>query len=170
MTRSDGNTLESSTLTAGLLVVVGITVIVILGFVALRPGTTEIHAFPEVSLGDPGDLQPSGAPIAVVTGKKQSEGTSILGMKFGRETYRVSVHFYASPGCLPLIDFGDSWPAPFVECEGDLTIEGEVSGLGNAPSGETMVLVDVDVASDCFDAVSRGSFWPADVHECIEDG
>ena len=169
MTRSDGNTLDGSRSTAGL-IVVGIALVVIFGFVALRPGATEIQVFPEVPLGDPGDLQPSGAPIAVVTGKKQSEGTSILGMKFGRETYLVSVHFYTSRGCLPLIDFGDSWPAPFVECKADLIIEGEVSGLGNAPSGETMVVVDVDVGRDCFDAVSRGSFWPPDVPACIEDG
>jgi len=157
---------DSQAFTAVLAVVGGIAALVVVGLLVLRPGTTETHDFPDVTISDPGDTQPSGAPAAVVTGKRKSGGTSILGVHFGRETFRVSVQFYVSSACLPLIDFGEVWPAVFPECSSDVAVEGEVSGLGRAPTGETLVVVDIDVGSECFDGVSGGVWWPPDVPAC----
>lgn len=141
-------------------------VVVIVGLVlAMRPGTSETTVLPPVTLGDPIDVEPS---AAIVVSKFQSEGTSILWMNFGRTTHRLSVQFYAPPGCSDLVTFDDPWPAPFDECTTDLPIVGSISGLGIAPTQESIVAVEVEVTEECFDRVPRGASWPPDATECTE--
>jgi hypothetical protein len=154
---------------AALGVMGGIALVVVIGVLALGPGSTETEVFPDVTLGDPSDLGASGASPAVVVGKHKSGGTSLFGLRFGRETYRLSVQFFTSPGCWPLVDFGDRWPAPFDECLSDVAVEGQVTGLGNAPTGESIVAVDVEVVRDCFDGVTAGASWPPDTPACLDD-
>ena len=150
-----------------LAVVVGVAIIMV-AFTALRSGTTETGELRAVTLGDPQDLGPSGTPAAVVVGKNQSGGRSILWMEFGQRN-RLSVQFYAPHGCADLIDFGEQWPAPFNECTSSVPVTGAISGLGTAATGESIVAVDVEVTLDCFDEVTTGSFWPPEVATCTTD-
>lgn len=140
--------------------------VLVLGFMALRPGTSEIEYLPSVTLDDPQDLGPSAMSAAVVLGTDQSGGSSFLWLDLGSKTYSVTVQFYAPPGCFELVEFGDQWPVPYPECSSDIPVAGEVTGLGNTPTGESMVAVDVEVARDCFDNVARGSSWPPAVSAC----
>ena len=154
---------------AALGVLGGMVLVVVVGVLVLGPGSTETEVFPEVTLGDPPDLETPGPSQAVVIAKNTSGGTSLFGLPFGSKTYRVRVQFYTSPGCWPLIDFEDRWPAPFDECSTDVAVEGEVAGLGRAPTGHSIVAVDAEVDHKCFDAVSAGDSWPSDARACLDD-
>ncbi len=129
---------------------------------ALRPGSTETEVLPDVPLPDPLD-DPAGA---VVVGLYESGGFSLLGLQFGTVTRTLSVQFHAAPGCFDHASFGDPWPTPFEECSSAVTIEGTISGGGIAPTGETIVSVDVEVPGDCYDTVSRGDRWPLSAAVC----
>jgi len=143
--------------------------VAVVGVLMVGSGSTETEVFPEVTLGDPPDLGTSGPSQAIVIAKNTTKGTVLFGLPFGRTTYRLRVQFYTSPGCWPQIDFGDRWPAPFDECSSDIEVEGEVSGLGTAPTGHSIVGVDVEVPHECFDAVSAGDSWPTDITACFSN-
>ena len=148
----------------------GLVLVAVVGVAALAPNSTETQVFPSVTIGDPPAPGTPEASTGVVVGKRTSGGTSLLGLHFGRQTYRVSVQFFAPPGCWQLIDYGDRWPTSADECASDVDVDGEVTGLGNAPTGESIVLVDVDVVRDCFEAVTAGVAWPTDLSACLDDG
>jgi len=147
----------------------GLALVAVVGVAALAPNSTETQVFPGVTIGDPPDPGTPEASSAVVVGKQASGGTSLFGLQFGRRTYRVTVQFFAAPGCHQRIDFGDRWPTSVDECSSDVVVEGEVTGLGNAPTGESIVFVDVDVVRDCFDGVAAGVAWPTDLPACLDD-
>ena len=146
-------------------VIVGVLVVGALIVFALRSVSTETEVLTPVTLGDPQDAGPA---AAVVIGKHQSGGISILGLRFGRTTYRMSVSFFAAPGCIGLVDFGDRWPTPFEECFSSVPITGEVSGGGSASTGESIISVDVEVPEDCYEAVARGESWPPAAPACAD--
>jgi hypothetical protein len=151
------------------LIIIGvISVIVAAAFLALGSGTTETHISPAVTLPDPAVLGPSETTSALVVAKRQFGGTAILGFTFGKESYRVSAQFYAAAGCLPLVESGDMWPTPFDECATGIDLAGEISGLGLAATGESIMLVDIEVLEDCFDIVPIESAWPTDLPACVE--
>ena len=142
-----------------------VAIIIVVALPALRPSSTETGELRAVTLGDPQDLGTSGNPAAVVIGKNQSGGRSLLGIEFGQRN-RLSVQFYAPQGCSDLIDFGEQWPAPYNECTSAVPVTGAISGLGTAATGESIVTVDVEVTQDCFDDVTIGSPWPPAVATC----
>jgi hypothetical protein len=144
-----------------ILAVLAAVALLVLGFYALRPGTTETRDLPNVTLGPPA------TSTAVVNAKSQSGGTHFLGFRFGRTTYRVSVLFYAPPGCFGLVEVGDEWPAPVVECSSDVPISGELTGLGIASTGESILAVDAEVTEDCFAQLVRGASWPPGGSACL---
>ena len=53
-----------------ILAVAAVVAVVVVGVMALRPGTTETEYHPPVTLGEPGEIGPSGTPVAVVIGPK----------------------------------------------------------------------------------------------------
>lgn len=144
-----------------ILAVLAAVAVLVLGFYALKPVTTETRDLPGVTLGPPA------TSTAVVNAKSQSGGTHFLGLRFGRTTYRVSVLFYAAPDCSGLVEVGDQWPAPFVECSSDVPISGELTGLGIASTGESIIAVDAEVTEDCFARVVRGASWPPGDPACV---
>ena len=143
-------------------VIVGVLMVGALIVFALRSVSTETEVLPPVTLGDPQD----GPAAAVVVGKHQSGGISILGLRFGRTTYRMSVQFFTAPGCIELVRFGDRWPTPFEECSSTVPIRGEISGGGTAATGESIINVDVEVPEDCYESVARGESWPPAAPAC----
>jgi hypothetical protein len=128
----------------------------------LRPGSTESGFLSSVPLPDPLD-DPAGA---VVVGQYETGGFSFFGLQLGTATRTVRVQFHAAPGCWDHASSGDPWPTPFEECSSPVTIEGTISGRGIAPTGETIVSVDVEVPGDCYDAISSGDRWPSTVAAC----
>ncbi len=132
----------------------------------LAGGVTESEVLPAVELPPPGESGPTGTPIAVVVSTLQDQETSFFGLRRGQTRYIVSVQFYAPPGCVSLIADGDPWPASAVECSTEVPISGVVSGLGVAPTGETVVLVDAELAEGCFVALDLGDRWPSDLSTC----
>jgi hypothetical protein len=143
-------------------IIVAVLVLAAVVALALRPGSTETVVFPDVPLPDPVD-DPAGA---VVVGRHESGGFSLFGLQLGTVTRTVTVQFHAAPGCFDHASYGDPWPAPFAECSSAVAIEGTISGGGIAPTGETIVSVDVEVPGDCYDAVRRGDRWPFSAAEC----
>ena len=148
---------------AGILLVLGV------GFLALRTGTTEIQHRPGVTLGHPEDYGSEGSSTALVTAKTQSGGRSLFGISFGKVTYRISAQFFTPPGCFSLVESGDQWPTPFLECSTAVDVEGTVTGLGRAQTAETIVVVDLEVTKDCFQNVSVGGWWPPGIDSCLPD-
>lgn len=129
---------------------------------ALLPGSVETEVLPDVPLPDP-IAEPA---AAVVIGRYESGGLSFFGLRFGTVDHTISVQFYAAPGCFDRVKFGDPWPVPFEECSSDVGIEGTISGGGTAPTGETIVSVDVVVPGACYDTISRGDRWPPSALVC----
>ncbi len=117
---------------------------------------------PTVTLPDP-THEPA---AAVVIGRHQSGGFSLLGLDFGKVTHTISVEFYAPAGCFDRVTAGDPWPAPFEECTGPVPIAGIVSGGGIAATGQSIVEVDLDVSEDCYRSISRGDYWPPATNAC----
>ena len=143
--------------------IVGVLVVGALIVLALRSTSTETEVLAPVTLGDPQDVEPT---AAVITGKHESGGFSILGLRFGHRTYRLSVQFYDAPGCFEVVSFGDSWPTPFQDCSSGVSITGEISGIGNTATGESIIGVDVEVSEDCYQAVAPGEMWPPAAPAC----
>ena len=144
-------------------VILGVLVVGALVMFALRSTSTETEVLPSVTLGDPQDVEPT---AAVITEKHESGGFSILGLRFGHTTYRMSVQFYDAPGCWEVVRFGEPWPTPFQDCTSRVAITGEISGIGNIATGESIIGVDVEVPEDCYQAVARGETWPPTAPAC----
>jgi hypothetical protein len=147
-----------------LAIVAGATVLVIVALAFLR-GATETTVLPPVDLPPPG-VGPTGTPVAVVVSTHEDQETSWFGLRRGPTHYLASVQFYAPQDCLPLLSEGDPWPGVASECSTDVPISGVVTGSGSAPTGETIVLVDVELQEGCFDALVPGDTWPPTRPEC----
>ncbi|MGA9598518.1 MAG: hypothetical protein WBV06_20345 [Acidimicrobiia bacterium] len=148
-----------------LAIVASAAVLVLVGL-AFLGGSTKTTILPTVELPPPGDVGPTGAPIAVVISTHQDQETSFFGLLRGPKHYIAGVQFYAQSGCLRLLADGDPWPASAAECSTDVPISGVVRGLGVAATGETIVLVDVEVSEECFVALDPGNTWPPDLTTC----
>ena len=143
--------------------IVGVLVVGALIMLALLSTSTETEVLSPVTLGDPQDVEPT---AAVITGKHESGGFSMLGLRFGHWTYHLSVQFYDAPGCFEVVSFGDPWPTPFQDCSSAVPITGEVSGIGNTATGASIIGVDVEVPEDCYQAVAPGETWPPAAPAC----
>ena len=82
--------------------------------------------------------------------------------------YRVQVEFLLAGECLSRLDFGASWPVDDPACVSDVQIEGTIGGLGNAATGDTIVIVEREISEACFDALnaSSGGPWPPATDAC----
>ena len=105
-------------------VIVGMLLVGVVIVLALRSSSTETTVHDPVSLGDPQDVE---ANEALIIGKRQSGGFSIVGLQFGHVTYRISVQFFAPPGCFERVDSGDPWPTAFEECSSAVLVTGNVA-------------------------------------------
>jgi hypothetical protein len=131
--------------------------------VASLAGTrTETSVSPETLNAE--DLE---SDTALIIGKSQSGGHSILGVHFGKTTYRAHVGLTTGPGCFDLVDDGSPWPAPFEECSSPVAITGEISGGGVAATGESIIGVAVEVNASCYADVIGGEPWPPEETDCV---
>ncbi len=145
-------------------VILGVLVVGALVMFALQSTSTETEVLPSVTLGDPQDVEPT---AAVITEKHESGGFSILGLRFGRTTYRLSVQIFDAPGCFEVVSFGEPWPTPFQDCTSSVSITGEISGIGTTARGaSTIIEVNVEVPEDCYQAVALGETWPPAAPAC----
>lgn len=148
-----------------LAIVAGAAVVAVVALAVVRGGT-ETTVLPPVELPPPGVVGPTGTPTAVIVSTHESRETSWFGLRRGPTHHLVSVQFYAPPDCLPLLSDGDSWPPSAAECEAGVPISGVVAGNGIARTGETIVLVDVEVEEKCFGTLAPGETWPPTTAEC----
>ena len=102
----------------------------------------------------------------MVMSTQTSQETSLFGLIKAEAHHIVSVQFSAPAECVTAITQGDLWPLPTDTCPSDITIVGVVSGRGVAPTGETIVLVDVESTEECLAVVSPSDFWPAASSHC----
>ena len=149
-----------------ILAIVASVAVLVLVVLALSGGSTETAILPSVELPPPGEVGPTGTPIAVVVSTHQDQETSFFGLRRGRTHYIASVQFYAPSGCQSLIADSDPWPPSAAVCSTEVPISGIVSGLGVAATGEAIVLVDVEVAEECFIALDPGDTWPPEIPAC----
>jgi hypothetical protein len=150
------------------LAVVTVATIVVLAVMGLRSGTTEIVVQPPVDLPPPGAVGPGGEPLAVVISAQTRQETSFFGIIRGDTHHILRVQFYAPPECAAVITNGAQWPLSTNDCPSRVPIEGVVSGTGTAPTGETIVAVDVETTQECFEAVALGDSWPPSRTECTD--
>ena len=108
---------------------------------------------PPISIPAPADALDS----AIVIRRFESGGFSLLGIQFGSVDHTVTVQFYAEPGCFEEVAAGEPWPPATAGCETPGGVKGVVSGGGTAPTGESIIFVDVAVTADCYDFIqARG--------------
>lgn len=155
-TIGDGRTI-ASVLGAAVLVTVA------LGALTTNETTTGVVDDPNgpVMLENPSDLT-----VAEVAGTSSSTSASFLGIHFGSSTSRVTVLAPAPPGCADAVTTGAAWPADAAVCASPLPITGLVTGLGIAPTGESLVWIDVEVSRACYEAVRHGDAWPHPAAAC----
>jgi hypothetical protein len=149
-------------------IIVFAALVVVLAFLLLSGGTTEVVIQPRAELPPPGDVGPGGTPIAVVAAMHEDNETSLLGLITVRSHFIVGVQFYAPAGCAAVIGDDAAWPVAEPECRTEVPISGSVAGTGVAATGETIVLVDTEVTEQCFDALSPGDLWPSDTPSCAQ--
>ncbi len=139
-----------------------IGVLVVVAVVGFRPQPTTVETLPAGASrqhAQPGEAR--------VRGGSQSSGISVLGITLQSPTLSLRVELFAAPGCFDAIDIGDPWPAPHPQCESPVPVAGRVSGVSLAPTGETTVVVEFEVARDCFEIVGGGGGpWPTGHPEC----
>lgn len=123
---------------------------------ALRPMSTESAVVPTVTVADPTQGQAEG----LVIGRGQAGGFSLFGLQFGAATRTVAVQIEARAGCLDRLALGDAWPVPYEECTSPVPVAGTVSGGGLAPTGESVIVIEVIVDEDCHRSIGRGDRWP----------
>jgi hypothetical protein len=150
-----------------ILVIVAAAAGLVLAVLALRGTSTTIEVLPPVDLPPPGEAGPTGAPIAVVMSIRQDQETSFFGLWRGETHYLAGVQFYAPPDCAARIAQGDPWPAASAACATAVPVTGVVTGLGVAATGETIVMVEVEVSEACFSTLQPGDIWPPEV--CTAD-
>ena len=156
--RQDGRKSWSVDMGLPLLVVAVLAVAAVL----LRPMATATGGIPAVTLPDP----PDDPAAAVVIGRSQSGGFSLLGIELGEVTPKDSEQFYTSRGCYDRGTLGEPWPTPIPECASAVSIAGTVAGGGNLPAGESLVVVDAVVTEDCYGSIDRGDRWPPAAGAC----
>jgi hypothetical protein len=145
-------------------VLIGTLVVGILVVVALAPGSTTTVVLPPIEF----DVTESGGPnAAVVISKNESGGSSILGFRIGRTSYLVHVQFFDEPGCHAVVSSGERWPTSHEECRSTVPVRGQVSGIGIAPTGRSMIGVEVEVSDTCYETVTPGDAWPTSAPECV---
>jgi len=157
---------ETRTVLAVVAVASIVVLVVVLVIAALRPGTTEVTVLPPVDLPPPGELGPSGEPIAIVVSTREDQETSLFGFIKRDTHYIVDVQFYVPAECVSAVTDGDPWPSSTSGCSSDVAIEGVVSGTGVAPTGDGIVLVSTEVTEACFARVSPGGLWPIEDSHC----
>ena len=106
----------------------------------------------------------------VVVGKAATGGLSIFGMRFRSQTYSADVQLLAEAGCALSLKGGDPWPSTREECASDVPVAGEIVGLGQTATGESIVGVRVELTRDCYDALTPGDLWPPDRPGCEDVG
>jgi len=149
-----------------ILAIVAAAAVLVLVALMITGGRTETTVLPPVALPPPGEVGPTGYPIAVVMSTRQDQETAFLGLLKGKSHYLVGVQFYAPSACSNLVVQGEPWPTPDVDCSSEVPVSGIVTGLGVARTGETIVLVEVETSEECFMALERGDTWPPDVPMC----
>jgi hypothetical protein len=145
-----------------ILIIVGVVAVAILAVMALRGTSREVEVLPEVDLGSPGATTPTGGPVAIVIGKRQTGGGGFLWFDRGDPTDIVTVQFFAPAGCFGALTYDDPWPDAHPDCASGVPVIGVVSGLGTEATGETIVAVDAEVDPACFDTVELGDYWPTE--------
>jgi hypothetical protein len=151
-----------------ILVIVAAAAVLALAFLGLRGTTTETEVLPPVDVPPPGEVGPTGAPIAVVISLRQEHETSLFGLWKRATHYLVGVQFYAPADCAARIAQGDPWPAPATACAVAVPVAGVVNGLGVAATGETIVGVEFETSEACYSALERGDLWPPATGACTE--
>ena len=149
-----------------ILAILAVAAVLVLVVLAFRPGTTEVVVQPTVDVPPPGTVGPDGSPVAVVISQHRSQETSFFGFIRGDTHYFVAVQFYAPSECVGMIGSGSVWPTGSSACASDVTIEGSVSGTGSTPTGEAIVVVDVEVSEECYSVTQGGDWWPLAHAEC----
>lgn len=143
--------------------VIGVLILAVMG---LRGITTETVVRPSVDLADPLDVDPDGNPAAVVMALLEDQDRKWFGLVGGEVRYIARVQFYAPAECASEVSQDDPWPVSNDACDSGVPVRGIVSGLGLAPSGESIIVVDALVAEACFVALSPGDRWPPSASEC----
>ncbi len=134
-----------------------------LAVLALRPTSTRTGSLPEVPLGELNDLEPG---TAMVSGLRESKGTSIFGIRLASNAYFVTLTFLDDPGCHESVGSGDPWPVSSGACSSVVPITGKISGRGNQGTGESIIGVETEVAGDCYRQLVRGGVWPSPDPAC----
>jgi hypothetical protein len=138
-------------------IIAGVSALLVAAFLLGWGVRTETHIGPSITV-DHGALTPDSG---IVINQLETGGLSPLGLEFGRRNNWVDVQMTAPPDCASVVAIGDAWPTSVTECRPGLDILGEVTGLGIAQSGESIIVIRSAVDEGCYEAIQPGDPWPA---------
>jgi len=120
----------------------------------------------EMQLTETHPFVPEDHPVAeaVVVTKLRHGGFSAFGLSFSQPEHHVRVAFTVPSSCE--VGNAEQWPTADQDCAGPARLSGQVAGGGRAATGDTIVLVDVQVESACYDATELGRIWPLRTAAC----
>ena len=133
-----------------------LTSAVILGLVALSTTASQEVALIETVEFVPADHEPG---VAAVVSKTEGAGSYLFGIQLRQPEHVVHVVFTAPGLCLDNLQANDAWPPADAQCAGSDQVDGDLSGLGRAPDGQTLINVAIPVNESCYNAVRLGIEW-----------
>lgn len=139
--------------------VVGIAAVAAL-LLGLLGGSTETAFTEEVSF----DAIPTDG-TAIVTGKAQTGGLRLFGVRLQRPDSTIDVALAVPPECVESDESGDEVLRHDGTCA-QLPVSGEVVGGGTTADGVRIVSVRIAVHEGCSQAIPLGSTWPSDLAKC----
>lgn len=126
--------------------------------------TTSSSSSTVVALPDPASDGTSGVIFHV----REEGRESILGITIKKARHYLHVGMIVPEHCVVTDDQGMESLSEAGECA-DTPARGDVSGGGTTPSGDRLIIVEVPVSAECFEAVETGDVWPPEAQACRTD-
>lgn len=151
----------------GALVVFALLIALLVGG-ALRTSTNTESVGVESTGGQAQRIGTPDEDSAVVLDRHDSPGISLLGLQLLRTKYLLAIRVAVPESCFIADESGPGELVSTGSCA-DLPIVGPVIGEGTSPGdGRRVLIVDVEVSEDCWNATAVNSVWPSDLDECAE--
>ena len=155
-----------------LLVVLGVIVVGVLAVVGLGAGlgayqtTVSTSSSPSTTAAIPDP--PGDGSSGVVFSSRVQGGQSLFGIPLTSDEYILHVGMVAPENCVVADAEGMQALSEEGECA-ELPARGKVTGGGTNAAGDNLVIVELEVERDCFEALTEGDAWPSSAEACRED-
>jgi len=151
----------------GVFVVVALLIALLVGG-ALRTSISTESSHVESTGGQGQRIGTPDEDTGVVLDRHGSPGISLLGLQFLRTKYLLAIRVVVPESCVIADESGPGELATTGVCA-DLPVVGPLIGSGTSRGdGGEVLVVEVEVSEECWNATPVNSLWPSDLDECAE--